>query len=92
MCPSSASFQSHHVEVLNLGSSFEVLVIYFFGLAHGPCVGVVAGSELLLILEAMLALRVPELIFAPDFCLLCCSVIGGEVVEIIEECVHVDAR
>ena len=72
--------------------SFEVLVIYFFGLAHGPCVGVVAGSELLLILEAMLALRVPELIFTPNFCLLCCSVIGGEVVEIIEECVHVDAR
>ena len=71
---------------------FLVLEIFFPGLSLGPCVGVVAGSELLLILEAMLAFGVPELIFAPDFCLLCCLLEGGKVVELIEECVHVDAR
>jgi len=72
--------------------SFEVLVMYFLGLAHGPCVGVVAGSELLLSREAVLASRVPELIFAPDSCLVLCFLQGGEVVELIEECVPADAR
>ena len=71
--------------------SFEVLVMYFLGLALGPCVGVVAGSELLLGLEAMLAFRVPELIFSLDSCLVLCFLQGGEVVEMIEECVHADA-
>ena len=71
---------------------FLVLEIFFPGLSLGPCVGVVAGSELLLRREGMLVSRVPELIFAPDFCLLCCSLQGAEVVEIIEECDLVGAR
>ena len=66
--------------------------MYFLGLALGQCVGVVAGSELLLGLEAMLAFRVPELIFSLDSCLVLCFLQGGEVVEMIEECFHADAR
>ena len=54
--------------------------------------GVVACSELLLRREALLVSRVPELIFALDSCLLFSLLQDGEVVEIIDECVHVCAR
>lgn len=50
-----------------LEQPLSVLEVFFQGLTFGPCVGVVAGSELLLIREATLASRVPELSFAPDF-------------------------
>ena len=72
--------------------SFQVVVIYFLRLSQGPCVGVVACSELLLRREALLVFRVPELIFALDSCLLFSLLQDGEVVEIIDECVHVCAR
>ena len=46
---------------------FLVLEVFFQGLTFGPCVGVVACSEVLLSREATLVSRVPELSFAPDF-------------------------
>jgi hypothetical protein len=46
---------------------FLVLEVFFQRLTFGPCVGVVAYSELLLSRETTLVSRVPELSFAPDF-------------------------